>query len=282
MSYALRQNPAHNNNYTDGRLGNKVDKIVIHHAATTDFDGIGRTFQNPSRGTSAHYGVGSNGNVDQYVSEDNIAWHAGNWAANCTSVGIENVNSTGAPAWDVADTTFNTLVELVHNIAERHGLLPLVVGKNLFKHKDFFQTACPAKLGDRLQELADRVNGAQAGPAPTPQPINAVDQILETGSNVKFNGNYRVDDLAQINGIWQVRTGALCPVGFEWNDNGVPAEPMTEVAPDRDQRLGVGSTYQLPGTYKVTNIGQYQGRWMVELSMIGYKVWVDAEPLTEV
>jgi len=48
----------------------------------------------------------------------------------------ENVNLTSAPDWQIDPVTFNTLVELVRDIATRHNLLPLVVGKNLFGHKD--------------------------------------------------------------------------------------------------------------------------------------------------
>jgi len=171
MSYSLRQNLAFAGNFTAGRLGNPINKIFIHHAATTDFDGIARTFQHVGRGASAHYGVGRNKNVDQYVPEGSIAWHCGNWPYNATSIGIENVNSSGGPEWNVADQTFDTLVELVHDIAARHGMLPLKVGKNLFGHKDVSATACPGKLYGRLQELADKVNkmgGGSSNPTPAP------------------------------------------------------------------------------------------------------------------
>lgn len=170
MGYSLRQNPAHPSNYTPGRQGVKVNKIVVHHAATTDFNGIARTFQNPGRNASAHYGVGRNDNVDQYVSEANIAWHCGNWPGNQSSIGIENVNDAGAPTWKVGDATFDTLVELCRDIAKRHGLGKLVVGKNLFGHKDFSATACPADLYGKLQKLADRVNSGTSTSAPKPVP----------------------------------------------------------------------------------------------------------------
>lgn len=174
MAYTLRQNPAYGGNYSSDRSawGGKINKIVIHHAATTDFDGIARTFQAPGRNASAHYGVGRSNNVDQYVKESDIAWHAGNWSANLSSVGIENVNMSGGPEWGVADTTFNTLVELVRDIAKRNGLLPLQVGKNLFGHKDFSATACPGQLYGRLQELADKVNNGSSTSTPVPsQPV---------------------------------------------------------------------------------------------------------------
>lgn len=279
MSYSVRQNQATDYNYMSGREGNVVDKIVIHHAATTDFDGIGRTFQGVKQ-VSAHYGVGRNNNVDQYVQEEDTAYHAGNWQANLHSIGIENVNSTGAPTWDIAPETFSTLIELVRDIAIRNDLLPLTVGKNLFGHKDFSSTACPDNLYPRLQELADAVNNGTAVNPP------AVDQILDVGSRVKFADSYKVDGLAFVNGTWQIKTDELCPKGFTWNDNGIPTDPVKEIAggvgnPD-DQVLQVGSFYKIPGTYTVEKLGPYQDRWMVQLTIDGWSVWVDAETLTEV
>jgi len=176
--YSLRQNPV-TKHFDVGRGGKTVNKIVVHHAATTDFDGIARTF-NGDREASAHYGVGRNNNVDQYVSEANTAWHCGNYPANQTSIGIENVNSSGGPNWDIAGETFETLVELVRDIASRRGLLPLKVGVNLFGHRDFQSTACPGQLYARLQELADRVNGGSGGGStPTPQPDKSNDQVAD-------------------------------------------------------------------------------------------------------
>lgn len=174
MSYTIRLNPANGGNYSPDRsvYGGRINKIVIHHAATTDFDGIGATFRASGRYASAHYGVGRNNNVDQYVAEKDVAWHAGNWSANISSVGIENVNASGAPDWAIADSTFNTLVELVRDIAKRNGLLPLRVGVNLFGHKDFSATACPGQLYGRLQELADKVNNSSSTSTPVPsQPV---------------------------------------------------------------------------------------------------------------
>ena len=286
MSYTLRQNPADVSNYTKGRT-KAVDRIVIHHAATTSFDGIGTTFKNPSRNASAHFGVGRNGNVDQYVDVANTAWHAGNWDVNCSSIGIENVNSTGAPDWGIDEATVDTLVELVYDLAKQNGLLPLSVGKNLFGHKDFSSTACPGQLYGRLGEIASRVN-AMSGDGNivvTPKP-NKPDQVLHVGEKFKFTKTYLVDDLQKINGTWQVRTNELCPVGFTWNDNGIPVEPLTEVAGGTgngtDQRLQVGSKYKIDGTFTVLDLGAYQGRWLAKIKMGVWTLWVDIATVTEV
>lgn len=212
----IRQNPVPH--FTSGRQGQPTNKIFIHHAATTDFDGIGRTFKG-TREVSAHYGVGRNGNVDQYVSEGSIAWHCGNWPYNQTSIGIENVNAGGASeGWPVAEDTFNTLVELVSGIARRHGLLPLVVGKNLYGHKDVMATACPGVLYDRLQELADRVNNGQvaSGSNPTPAQGRKSNDVIATevlagnwgnGDQRKANLAAAGYDFGTIQGIVNARLG---------------------------------------------------------------------------
>jgi hypothetical protein len=107
------------------------------------------------------------------------------------------------------------------------------------------------------------------------------DQVLTVGSRVRIDGEHRVDALAYVGGIWQVMSGSLCPKGFTWNENGIPTEPLYETS-DNDQVLNVGSRYRIPGTFTILNIGPYQDRWMVEINMGGWRLWVDAEPLTEV
>jgi hypothetical protein len=119
------------------------------------------------------------------------------------------------------------------------------------------------------------------GAVAPPPPVGA-DQLLEPGSRVEFRGEYRVDAIAYVHGLWQVRTTSLCPKGFTWLENGMPVEPLFESTPGADQVLYVGDRYKIPGTFTVISIGQYLDRWMVSLNIGGYLVWVDAEPLTEV
>lgn len=178
MSYSVRQNPAHPNNYDDSRA--PVDMIIIHHAASTVFDSIGQVFANAGRGASAHYGVGQNNNVDQYVPENKTAYHCGNYPVNQRSIGIENVNSSGAPNWSISEATKNTLVELCADIVRRNPRIgQLQHGRNLFGHKEVASpskpTACPVTLISFLPELARRVNervagGSGGGNTPAPQP----------------------------------------------------------------------------------------------------------------
>ncbi|HBC2591149.1 N-acetylmuramoyl-L-alanine amidase [Enterococcus faecium] len=147
--------------YSSGRSGAKVNKIVIHHMAGTNYDIVPSIWQ--TREASAHYGIGKNGEIRAYVDENNTAWHAGNWNANISSIGIENCNSTGSPSWNVNQATIDSCAKLVADIAKRHGLGKLVVNKNLFPHSYFSSTSCPGVLLGSLQYIADKANAINNG-----------------------------------------------------------------------------------------------------------------------
>jgi N-acetyl-anhydromuramyl-L-alanine amidase AmpD len=162
---------AHSSNYQEGRSV-KINKIVIHHAATTSLHGLDNwvTTQHPKEyGPSAsHYGV-SETEIHQYVDESNTAYHAR--GGDMGSVAIEAVNSEGQVnsndddprSWLVSEITFSNLVKLVADIAKRNNLGTLKVGKNLYGHKDFDATFCPGKLYPRLREIAEKANAMNKG-----------------------------------------------------------------------------------------------------------------------
>ncbi len=93
--------PAHSNNYTPAEFGRSalIDKIVIH-VAQGSWSSALNWFQNPYASVSAHFTVrSSDGFVGQSVREKDIAWHAGNWPYNQTSIGIEHEGYVSDPKW---------------------------------------------------------------------------------------------------------------------------------------------------------------------------------------
>lgn len=168
-----RQWWANSTNYTAGRT-DTIHGIVIHHSASTTIESVGNVFSQPNRGASAHYGV-KGSQIHQYVREEDTAWHCGNWAGNCCTIGIEVVNSTGAPNWLVDEETFNTTVKLVAEIAKRNGLGkikfdPDGVYPTLSAHRDWSATYCPGDyLYSRMNEIAEKANAINY-PAPAPEP----------------------------------------------------------------------------------------------------------------
>ena len=118
-------------------------------------------------------------------------------------------------------------------------------------------------------------------PAPNP-----VDQEVEVGSFIKFPGTYVANDVQHVADLWQIKSDVLCPVGFTWEDNGIPAGPLVEVDASgkatKDQELDVNSKFVIPGKYQVLDVGQTNGRWLGQISWNGLSFWVDLEPAVEV
>ncbi|MHC5375801.1 N-acetylmuramoyl-L-alanine amidase [Enterococcus sp. LJL120] len=141
-----------------GSRGNtKVDTIVVHHMATTNFDSVPGVWA--TRKASAHYGIGPTGEIRAYVDETKRAWHAGN--ENSRSIGIECCNTSGAPNWLVSDATVTALVALIQDIKKRYNITRII------GHRDGVgaATACPGpSLYPRLQEIRNRVAGQTVAP----------------------------------------------------------------------------------------------------------------------
>ena len=161
-SLVTRQWWANESNFTYGRQ-DTIHGIVIHHAASTSLDSVGQVFSQYGRGGSAHYGVKGT-QVHQYVREEDTAWHCGDWAGNSCTVGIETVNSTGAPDWLVDDETLETLCKLVADIAKRNGLgkikfEPDGTYPTLSAHRDWSPTYCPGDyLYSKMSYIEKRAN----------------------------------------------------------------------------------------------------------------------------
>ena len=134
--------------YMVGRMSNgvqhNVDKIILHHWGATGqtFEGVCAWFENLSCQTSAHYVV-EGGRVACLVNLSDTAYHAGDWGANLTSIGIE-----ARPEMSAAD--LETVCELVAYLYKVYGELPI------YGHKDFSPTACPGKYYAKLDYIHDR------------------------------------------------------------------------------------------------------------------------------
>lgn len=155
--------PADEGNYTKGRSGRTIEAITIHHmAGRLTAAQCGRIFQAVGRYGSSHYGVGYDGSIANYVDEEDTAWTNSNWDSNCKSVTIETSDNDNS--WYVNDTTLNSLIKLVADIAKRNNLGTLVPGKNLTWHSMFTNTSCPGDyLRSKMQYIADEANKINSG-----------------------------------------------------------------------------------------------------------------------
>src|SRR3990167_3035122 len=149
---------AHSNNYTVGRGGKKISKIVMHWIVGT-LESADATFANPDRLASAHYGIGDK-EIHQYVKEEDTAWHASNLTVNRESIGIEH-----SGGWDLGngqrakptEETHKTSALLIADICKRYSIP--IDKDHILPHNNFSATQCPGSLDiDKLISLAKGVD----------------------------------------------------------------------------------------------------------------------------
>ena len=135
--------------YTPGRGGKRVTKILWHHnAGVLSIPQIYDVWQ--TREASAHYQVDVNGRIGQLVHDWDTAWHAGDWDANLTSIGIEHSNSGGAPDWPISDATLDAGAKLTASLCHTLALGTPTLDVNIFPHRRFQATQCPGNFFMRI------------------------------------------------------------------------------------------------------------------------------------
>jgi N-acetyl-anhydromuramyl-L-alanine amidase AmpD len=153
-------------NKQTGRAGYRPEGIVIHIMEGT-LAGTDEWFRNPKSKVSAHYGIGRNGEIHQYVAEGDTAWHAGrvfnnSWkgkrpgvSPNLNTIGIEHEGEADSE-WP--DQMYRASAALIADIANRWSI-PLdrdhIVG-----HREIYgKKTCPGSRVDlnRLISLAREI-----------------------------------------------------------------------------------------------------------------------------
>ena len=174
-------------NYTEGRQGNKISEIVIHHWGIDgqSFNGVVNWLCRKNGNSSAHYVV-EGGKVACLVDCADTAWHAGNFAHNLKSIGIEC-----RPEMSAQD--LETVCELVADLYEVYGVLPIV------GHKDVSATSCPGRYYAKLSYIKKRAQEIMNGSKPSkPQPPKkkSISEIAKEVIAGKWgNGQDRVNRL---------------------------------------------------------------------------------------
>jgi N-acetyl-anhydromuramyl-L-alanine amidase AmpD len=115
--------PANSNNYTAANrpYSNPINKIVIHVTQGSWSSAI-NWFQNSKAQASAHYTVrSSDGFIGQSVLEKNIAWHAGNFPYNQTSIGIEHEGYISDPKW-FTEAMYHSSAKLSAYLCNKYGI----------------------------------------------------------------------------------------------------------------------------------------------------------------
>lgn len=181
-------------NYSTNHGANRLNKIVLHWVVG-EISACDATFQNPTRQASAHYCVGSNGEVHQYVEDKDIAWHAGP-GVNFESIGIEHAGGQMLPDGTRKKPTqvcHDTSAELVAMKCKQYNIL--CDREHIRKHSEYMNTSCPGTLD--IDYIIAKANSILNGTSMTLnfeiiiQGVNLHVKILE-GS---FNGTATVKNL---------------------------------------------------------------------------------------
>lgn len=132
-------------NHYNGRNGHAITHITLHimvgHLAGTD-----SIFKQPG-GASAHYGIGADGTIHQYVSEDNGSWSDANHTSNNSTISIEHEG--GMDGIPCTRACMDSSARLCADIARRHGWTHLWHDKlngNIWLHREIPGTdhaGCP-------------------------------------------------------------------------------------------------------------------------------------------
>lgn len=131
-----------------------IDRIVIHTTIGSKDSAIS-TFSKPTASTSAHYIVDLDGTLYQGLEEYNVAFHAGNYAMNQRSIGIEHADN-GHYTDPRPDSLYKTSAKLVADICKFYGIP--VDRQHILKHNEVTATGCPHNLDiDRIVREANEI-----------------------------------------------------------------------------------------------------------------------------
>lgn len=155
-------------NHYNGRNGHSVTHITLHIMAGY-LTGTDSVFANPASQASAHYGIGADGTIHQYVSETDGSYSDANYISNNSTISIEHEG--GIPQAPCTQACINASARLCADIAQRYGLGKLWhdgTKGNVWLHREISGTdhaTCPdlAPNGLPYQQIIDKANAILDG-----------------------------------------------------------------------------------------------------------------------
>lgn len=121
-------------------------------------------------------------------------------------------------------------------------------------------------------------------PAPAPY-VEKIDDEINVGSHFKFNQTFTVVETRINDGRKEARINELCPVGFTWEENGVPVDWLVKVD-NEGYRIGgdinTGDSVKIEGAFVAQEVVQNDNMWFAKINRGGIDVWVELTPATEI
>lgn len=124
----------------------------------------------------------------------------------------------------------------------------------------------------------------QNTPAPAPY-VEKIDDEINVGSHFKFNQTFTVAETRINEGRKEIQINELCPVGFTWEENGVPADWLVKVDNDGFRiggEINAGDLVKIEGAFVAQEVVQNDNMWFAKINRGGVDVWVDLAPTTEI
>ena len=124
----------------------------------------------------------------------------------------------------------------------------------------------------------------QNAPAPALQP-EAIDDVINIGSHFKINPALQVAEVNINDGRRELKIDALCPRGFTWAENGIPANWAAKVDSDGykiDGEINAGDLVKLQGAFVAQEVVQNDGMWFARVKRDGIDVWMELTPVSEI
>lgn len=275
----------------------KIDRVVIHHNSTTNYKVALNTWLKGGKMTSAHYEITPT-QIIGCVDETRSAWHAGNKLMNQRSIGLEHVNSSGAPNWSVAEETLKLSAKLCADICKRYGIP--IDSAHIIPHKSIVATDCPGGINmahyiDLVRQAAGQtVTPATPAPAPAAKPTGkggtytfaattnvraaastsaAVVAQYKAGQTVSYSSTVQAEGYT-----WMVYTGASGKTRYVAQTNGTtvskPAASSTggRVAQSGTWRARTTVNVRAAASTSAEVVAQYKAGQTVK-----YDSYIDAE-----
>ena len=182
-------------NFRQGRPTGFRPEAVVIHIMDGPMSAADSHFDDPKAKVSAHYGIGRDGEIHQYVKETDTAFHAGiivnpSWPLlkpgvnpNFYTIGIEH-EGLGNVQYPWPDKQLGASVALVTDIAKRWSIA--LNANNIVMHRQIrANKSCPGIHFDKADYLQRLAGAAAAAPLAATQLATAANLKLLVDANLR-------------------------------------------------------------------------------------------------
>ncbi len=160
---------------SSGKRDHAIDTVTVHcMAGDLSVESCGELFAKKSTAASSNYGIGSDGRIALYVSEDERSWCSSNRENDDRAVTVEVANTETKEPYRVSGRAYAALIDLLEDVCRRNGIKKLLwqadrnlVGQpekqNMTVHRWFANKSCPGDfLFSHMADIAEKVNARLA------------------------------------------------------------------------------------------------------------------------